>query len=103
MVLPNIKKDLNMSHHVEAKVQIGLQSFHLFFGDRELANVMDIPVNTTQVYADITSRVALSAMRSCAGEINAKLIDCIDELACWQGDMQGEVPNWCTVELSHYG
>lgn len=92
-----------MSHHVEAKITIGLQSFNLHYASRELATVMGIPVNATKVYKDISARAALSAMRSCSGDIGVNLVNSIDALACHQGDIQGDRPEWCIIELSHYG
>lgn len=92
-----------MSHHVEAKITIGLQSFNLHFGSREIATIMEIPVNQTKVYEDTAARIALSVMRGNDNDLMYKLVDSIDALACFQGDIQGERSNWCRVEVSHYG
>lgn len=92
-----------MSHHVEAKITIGLQSFNLHFGSREIATIMEIPVNQTKVYEDTEARIVLAAMRGNDGQLMHKLIDSIDSLAGFQCDIQDGNPKWCVLELSHYG
>lgn len=91
-----------MSHSTEVSIVIGLDSFNLHFGARDIAEVLFVKTNCTKVFKDNDALSALETIKQEVSKGRKKLLEGMIEDAEFTASYYGDVKGWCTVKVSHY-